>query len=41
MDTENLVVDYHTQSEKVKHVGKVVPDISIAILARTLGVESI
>lgn len=41
VNAENLVVDYNTQGEEVKHIGKVVPDISIAILSRTLGIEPI
>ena len=41
MDTEYLVVDDHTQSEKVEHVCKIVPDIGVAVLAGTLGIKAV
>lgn len=41
VDAENLVVYYDTQGQKVKHVGKVVPDVGVAVLARALGVEAV
>jgi len=41
MDAKDLVVDDHTQREKVKHVGKIMPDIGVAVFARTLGIESV
>lgn len=33
MDAEDLVIDDHAQGKEIEHVGKIVPDISIAILA--------
>ena len=41
MDAEYLVVDDHAEGQKVKHVGKVVPDVGVAVLARALGVEAV
>ena len=41
VDTEDLVVDDHTQCEEIKHVCEIVPNIGIAILACALCVESI
>lgn len=41
MDTENLVIYDDTKRQKVKHVGKVMPDIGVAVLARAFGVEAV
>lgn len=41
MYAEYLIVDDNTEREEVKHVGEVVPDISIAVLPRTLGVKAV
>lgn len=41
MDTKNLVIYHDTECQKVKHVGKVVPDIGVTVLARALGIEAI
>jgi hypothetical protein len=41
MHAEYLVVDDHAQREEVKHVGEVVPDIGIAILAGAFRIEAI
>lgn len=38
---EYLIVDDDAQGKKIEHIGKVVPDISIAILSCTLGVKSV
>jgi len=39
--TKYLVINNNTQSEKVKHVCEIVPDIGIAIFPRTFGVKAI
>ena len=31
--TENLIVNHHAQGKKVKHVGEIVPDVSVPILS--------
>lgn len=41
MDAEDLIIDHHAKCKVVEHVGEVVPDISVAVLAGTLGIESI
>lgn len=41
MYAEDIVVDDDGESEKVEHVGKVVPNVCAAILATALGVEAI
>ena len=41
MYTEYLIVNHNTQCQIVEHVGKVVPDIGIAIFPGTLGIEAI
>lgn len=41
MHAEDLVVDDNTQGEEVEHVGKIMPDIGIAVFPRTFGVESV
>lgn len=41
VDAENLVVDDNTEGEEVEHVGEVVPNAGVAVLARALGVEAV
>ena len=41
MYAEDLVIDDDAQREEIKHVGKVVPDVGIAVLARTFRVEAV
>lgn len=41
MQTKDLVFNERGQGEVVKEIGKVFPDIRVAILAQTLVVESI
>lgn len=41
MHAEDLVVDHNAESEEVKHVGEIVPDVGVAIFARAFGVEAI
>lgn len=41
MNTEDLIVDNHTQSEEVKHVGEVMPDVRISIFPCAFRIESI
>lgn len=41
MYTEYLIVDDHTEGQKIEHVGKVVPYVGIAVLSGTLGIESV
>lgn len=41
MDAENPVVDDHAERQKIKHVGEVMPDTSVAVLAGTFSVEAI
>lgn len=36
-----LIVDHHAQSEEVEHIGEIMPNIRIAVLSGTLGVEAI
>ena len=38
---EDLVVDDHTESKVVEHVGKIMPDVGITVLPRTLSVKAI
>ena len=41
MDTKDLIIDHHTQSEEIEHVSEVMPDIRIAILSSAFSVEAI
>lgn len=41
MYAEDLVVDDYTQSEEVKHVREVVPDIRVSIFPRAFCIESV
>lgn len=41
MQTENLVVDQGGKGEVVEEVGKVFPDIGVAVLAQALVVEAV
>ena len=41
MHAEDLVVDDNAEREEVEHVGEIVPDIGVAVLARAFGVETI
>jgi hypothetical protein len=38
---KDLIVDDNAQSEKVKHVGEVVPHVGIAVLPRALCIEAV
>lgn len=33
MDAENLVIDNHAKGKEIEHIGEIVPDIRITILA--------
>jgi hypothetical protein len=39
--TEYLIINHNAQSQKVEHVGKIMPHIGVPILPRTLSVEAI
>lgn len=41
MDTEDLVVDDHTQCQKVEHIGEIMPDIRITVFSCTFGVKAV
>lgn len=41
VDTEDLVIDHYAQCEKVEHVGKIVPDVGIAVFPSTLGIKPV
>lgn len=41
VDAKDLVVDDDRQRQEVEHVGEVVPNVCIAVLPRTLGVETV
>lgn len=41
VDAEDLVIDDAGEGEIVEHVGKVVPDSSVAVLATAFGVEAV
>ena len=41
VDAEDLVIDDTTEREVVEHVGKIVPDGRVAILAAALRVEAV
>jgi hypothetical protein len=41
MNTKDLIVDYDTQSEKVEHVCKIVPNIRVPVFPRTFRVEAV
>ena len=36
-----LIVDDNAQSKEIEHVGEVVPNVGVAILARALGIEAV
>lgn len=38
---EDLVVDHHAQSQEIKHVGEIVPDVGVAVFPSTLGIEPV
>lgn len=41
MHAEYLIIDDNGEGEKIKHVGKVVPDVGISVLPTALGVEAV
>ena len=41
MDTEYLVIDNNTQGQEVEHIGEVMPDIGVAVLAGALCIKTI
>lgn len=41
MDAEYLIVDHHAQGQEVEHVGKVVPDVGVAVFPRALCIEPV
>ncbi len=41
MNTKDLIVDYDTQSEEVKHICKVVPNIRVPVFPRAFRVEAV
>lgn len=41
MHAENLIVDHHAQREKIEHVGKIMPDIRIAVFAVAFSVKPV
>lgn len=41
METEDLVVDEGGEGEVVEEVGKILPDIGVAVLAQALVVEAV
>jgi hypothetical protein len=41
MNAEYLVINHDAQGQEVEHVGEVVPDISIAVLPGTFGIEAV
>lgn len=41
MDAEDLIIDDHAQGQKVEHVRKIMPNISIAVFSRAFGIEAV
>lgn len=41
MHAKDLVVDNYAQGQEIEHVGKVVPDIRVAVFPDTFGVEAV
>lgn len=41
MHAEDLVIDDDTQSEEIKHIGEIMPDIGIAIFSSAFRVETV
>jgi hypothetical protein len=41
VDAEDLVVDDHAECQKVKHIGEVMPDVGVAVLARAFRVKAV
>lgn len=39
--TENLIIDHHRKSEEIEHIGEVMPNIGITILAVAFSVEAV
>lgn len=38
---KNLVIYYNAERQEVEHIGEIVPDVGIAVLARAFGVKAI
>ncbi len=38
---EDLIIDHHRQGQKIEHIGEVMPNIGIAVLAITFCVEPV
>lgn len=41
VETEDLVIDQGSQGEVIEEIGKVLPDVGVAVLAETLIVEAV
>ena len=41
MHAEDLIVDHHAESEEIKHIGEIMPNVCVAVLAGALGVETV
>lgn len=41
MYTEDLVINHDTQCQEVEHVGEVVPDVGVAVLACAFGIKPV
>lgn len=41
MYTEDLIIDHHAQGQEIKHVGKIMPNIGIAVFSGAFGVKAI
>lgn len=41
MDAKNVIVDDDAQGQEVEHVGKVMPDVGVAVFSRALCVKAV
>lgn len=41
MDAEDLVVDDHAERQKIEHVGKVVPNVGVAVFSGAFCIEAV
>lgn len=41
MNAEDLIVDHNAESEEIKHIGEIMPNVCVAVLSGALGVEAI
>ena len=41
MHAENLIVNHDAEGQEIKHIREIVPDVGVAVLAGTFGVEAV